>query len=169
MAWYHSQMQLHMISRGQKFHSFACNYEWILERTSNSSQSTHPVGRVWSCRTGALGKITLKSYYVLYYLMFFIAYAFKGQVNVFAGWVKIVSHSSCRTSAILKYFCPLISIWSYPLSLSICSHMLRFLDSLYCKQYVQTNTKLLPKTTWPIWNEFGTHDPWVTLYQMVSA
>ena len=40
--------------------------------------------------------------------MFFIAYAFKGQVRVFAGLVKIVSHSSCRTSAILKYFCPLM-------------------------------------------------------------
>ena len=39
--------------------------------------------------------------------MFFIAYVFKGQVHVFAGRVKIVSHSSCRTSAILKYFCPL--------------------------------------------------------------
>ena len=26
---------------------------------------------------------------------------------MFAGRVKIVSHSSCRTSAILKYFCPL--------------------------------------------------------------
>ena len=42
------------------------------------------------------------------YLMFFIAYAFKGHMHVFAGWVKIVSHSTCcRTSAILKYFCPL--------------------------------------------------------------
>ena len=40
--------------------------------------------------------------------MFFIAYAFKGQVHVFAGRVKIVSHLSCRTSAILKYFCPLL-------------------------------------------------------------
>ena len=39
--------------------------------------------------------------------MFFIVYAFKGQVHVFAGRVKIVSHSSCRTSATLKYFCPL--------------------------------------------------------------
>ena len=39
--------------------------------------------------------------------MFFIAYAFKGQVHVFEGRVKIVSHSPCRTSAILKYFCPL--------------------------------------------------------------
>ena len=39
--------------------------------------------------------------------MFFIAYAFKGQVNVFARRVKIVSHSFCNTSAILKYFCPL--------------------------------------------------------------
>ena len=40
--------------------------------------------------------------------MFFIAYAFKGQVHVFAGPLKIVSHPPCRTSAILKYFCPLI-------------------------------------------------------------
>ena len=40
--------------------------------------------------------------------MFFIAYAFKGQVRVFAGRVKVVSHSSCRTSAIFKYFCALI-------------------------------------------------------------
>ena len=41
--------------------------------------------------------------------MLFIAYDFKGQTHVFAGRVKIVSHSSCRTSAILKYFCPLLS------------------------------------------------------------
>ena len=39
--------------------------------------------------------------------MFFIANTFKRQVHVFAGQVKIVSHSSCRTNAILKYFCPL--------------------------------------------------------------
>ena len=30
--------------------------------------------------------------------MFFIAYAFKGQVHVFAGRVKIVSHLSCMTN-----------------------------------------------------------------------
>ena len=41
--------------------------------------------------------------------MFFIAYTFKGQVHAFAGRVKIVIHSSCRTSAILKYFCPLMN------------------------------------------------------------
>ena len=34
--------------------------------------------------------------------MFFIAYAFKAQVHVFAGWVKIVSGPSYRTSAIFK-------------------------------------------------------------------
>ena len=39
--------------------------------------------------------------------MYFIAYTFKGQAHVFAGQVKIVSHSSCRTSATFKYFCPL--------------------------------------------------------------
>ena len=31
------------------------------------------------------------------------------EVHVFAGRVKIVSHLSCRTSAILKYFCPLLT------------------------------------------------------------
>ena len=57
-----------------------------------------------------MGRITQKSHITYYSLMFFIAYAFKGQVHVFAGQVKIVGHSSCRTSTILKYFCPLISI-----------------------------------------------------------
>ena len=42
-------------SRGQKFHSPARNYKWNLERTSNSSQSTRPVGRVH--RMSALGRI----------------------------------------------------------------------------------------------------------------
>ena len=36
--------------------------------------------------------------------MLLIAYAFKGQVHVFEGLVKIVSHSSCRTSAIIEIF-----------------------------------------------------------------
>ena len=40
--------------------------------------------------------------------MFFTAYTFEGQVHVFAGRVKILSHLSCRTSATLKCFCPLI-------------------------------------------------------------
>ena len=61
---------------------------------------------VVSCRTSALGRITRVSHISYYSLMFFIAYAFKGQVHVFAGQVKIESRSSCRTSAILKYFCP---------------------------------------------------------------
>ena len=58
----------------------------------------------------ALGRITGGSHITYNSLVFFIAYAFKGQVHVFAGQVKIVSHSSCRTSAILKYFCPLIHL-----------------------------------------------------------
>ena len=41
--------------RGQKFHSSARNNECNLERLSNSSQSTHPVGRY---RTSALERIT---------------------------------------------------------------------------------------------------------------
>ena len=40
----------------------------------------------------------------------FIGYSFIGQVHVFAGRVKIVSHSSCRTSAIFQYFCLLAII-----------------------------------------------------------
>ena len=39
--------------------------------------------------------------------MFSFAFAFKGQVHVLAGRVKIVSHSFCNASAVLKYFCPL--------------------------------------------------------------
>ena len=38
--------------------------------------------------------------------MFFIAYTFAGQVHVFAGQVKIVSHSSARISAILIFLSP---------------------------------------------------------------
>ena len=53
-------------------------------------------------------RITQGSHITYYSLMFFfIAYAFNRQVHVFAGQVKIVGHSSCRTSATLKYFCPL--------------------------------------------------------------
>ena len=40
--------------------------------------------------------------------MFFIAYPLKGQVHVFAGLVELLSYLSCSTSAMLKYFCPLI-------------------------------------------------------------
>ena len=48
------------------------------------------------------------SYYVnVTPLCSLLYYAFKGQVHMFAGWVKFVSHSFCRTRAILKYFCPL--------------------------------------------------------------
>ena len=49
--------------------------------------------------------------------MFSISYAFKGQVHVFAGRVNIVSHSSCRTSAILKYFCPLLPMTASSVSI----------------------------------------------------
>ena len=65
-----------IIARVQKFYPSARNYEWNLERTSNSSQSTRP------CRTSALGRITRGSHITYYSLVFFIAYAFKGQVHV---------------------------------------------------------------------------------------
>ena len=66
--------------------------------------------------------------------MFFIAYAFKGQVHVFAGRVKIVSHSSCRTSAIVKYVCPLPTFVmdSYNLCFEISSTMYPFQSTLHC-------------------------------------
>ena len=74
---------------------------------SSSSQSTRLVGRVY--RISAFQRITGGSRIKYYSLMFFTAYAFEGHVHVFAaaGGVKIVSHSSCRMSAIFKYFCPL--------------------------------------------------------------
>ena len=79
----------------------------ILERTSKSSQSTRPVGRVlWE---DLLKEVILH----ITPLCSFIAYTFKGQVHVFAGQVKIVSHLSCRTSTILKYFCPLQGVPIY--------------------------------------------------------
>ena len=61
----------------------------------------------------ALGRITRGNHITLDSLMLFIAYAFKGQVHVFARRVKFVSHSSCRTNAILKYFCPLNQVVPY--------------------------------------------------------
>ena len=60
--------------------------------------------------------------------MFFSAYTFKGQVHVFAGWLKNVSHLSCRTSAILKYFLSPAFIVC-----SLC--LLVLLGSLYRNQY----------------------------------
>ena len=114
--------------RGQKFHSSARNYEWNLERTSNSSQSTRPVGKVY--RTSALGRITWGSRITYFSLMFFIACAFKGHVHAFAGRVKVVSHSSCRASAIFKYFCPLNLLHTREQILTFKSSSLRYGESL---------------------------------------
>ena len=85
-----------------------------LEKTSNSSQSTCPVGRVlWE-------ELLEELRHIIYYsLIIFFAYAFKRQVHVFSGQVKIVSYSSCRTCAILKYFCPLLDIQSTSTSANI--------------------------------------------------
>ena len=79
---------------------------------SDCSSFNHVFGLEYNIGRGqsALERFTRGSHIAYYSLMFFIAYAFKGQVHVFAGQVKIVSHSSCRTSAILKYFCPLIGL-----------------------------------------------------------
>ena len=97
-------LSLAYTSRGQKFHSSARNYEWNLEGTSNFSQSTVIL------QDECFGKNYSRKSYNIFLPLFFIADTFKGQVHVFAEWVSIVSHSSCRTSAILKYFCPLTSV-----------------------------------------------------------
>ena len=60
----------------------------------------------WLCKYHFSSDIRNFISHIKYYTqMFFSAYAFKGQVHVFSGQVKIVSHMSCRTSAILSYFC----------------------------------------------------------------
>ena len=51
--------------------------------------------------------------------MFLIAYAFKGQVYVSAGRVIILSHWSCRTSAILNIFVPCLPCSTYTVFLLI--------------------------------------------------
>ena len=38
--------QKETIMQGTKIHSSTRNYEWNLERMTNSSQSTHPVGQM---------------------------------------------------------------------------------------------------------------------------
>ena len=60
-----------------------------------------------SVQTSAFIRVTQGSRISYYSLMLFNADAFKGHMHVFAGRVKVVSHSFCRTSAIFKYFCPL--------------------------------------------------------------
>ena len=83
--------------QGTKFHLSTQNYEWNLERTGNSSQST------------LLWKELLEEVNITYYsLMSFIVYAFKRQVHVFAGRVKIVSHSGPAGQVQYLNFCPLI-------------------------------------------------------------
>ena len=89
--------------------------------------------------------------------MFFIAYTFKGQVHVFARRVKIVSHSSCRTSTILKYFFPLLmpistinrgSYMSADVLLNLLNELgkrdkmqgLPSISSLFCNKFNKFNT-----------------------------
>ena len=92
-----------MSTRGQKYLSSAHNYKWNLERKSNSSKSTRTTGWVlWEelLKEVILHITPLSS--ILHRLL-----KDKTLVHVFAGRVKIVSHSSCRTSTILKNVCPL--------------------------------------------------------------
>ena len=89
----------------------------------------------------------LISHITFYSLMFFIAHAFKGQVRVLAGRMKIVSHSSCRTSAILKYFVPW---WSL-----IRTFLIHSLDYLRCKRlYINIITLVT-------WSDGSNHVKWL--------
>ena len=73
--------------------------------------------------------------------MFFIAYNFKGQAHVFAGRVKIVSHSSCRTSIILKYFCPLLLLLILQRGSAVCVFVLKDIHSdAVCNFYAPKGT-----------------------------
>ena len=73
------------------------------------------------------------SHIIYYSLRFFIEYTFKGQVHVFVGRVKIVRHSSSRTSAILKYICTLSGTIFYLLmSYLICIYPVYKAFKLFC-------------------------------------
>ena len=89
---------------GQKFHLSAHK---VKSRKDKQFFPKHS-----SCRMSALGGITCGSRITYYSLMILIAYAFKGHVHAFTGRMKVLSHSSCRTSAIFKCFCPLIMLLS---------------------------------------------------------
>ena len=116
---------------------------------SNSSQSICPVGRV-------LWKESLEEV-ILLPLMLFIAYTFKGHVHVFAGRVKIVSHSSCRTSAILKYFCPLQVAHSFQFwyTSDTIQHVLEFMSlQNECVVSIKSDTQLISCFNAPILQKF---------------
>ena len=82
----------------------------MLKVLSNILCDLDPKVKVIGQKAGICDGVPSTSALVLHItpLCCFIAYTFKGQVHVFAGRVKIVSHWSCRTSAILKYFYPSI-------------------------------------------------------------
>ena len=98
-----------------------------------------------SYRTRALGRITRWSHITYYSLMFFIAYAFIGQAHVFAGRVKIVSYSSCRTSAILEYFCPLLTTVLHQAT----SRCAKFLAIMFLSLFSCNLTRLAQKRQGP--------------------
>ena len=103
---------------GTKFHWSARNY-----RTSEIQKGRVILPKHLSCRTSALRRIT-RSLITYYSLMFFIAYAFKGQVHGFAGRVKSVNHSSCRASTKLKYFCPLADSSAQNFKGGLCAYVI---------------------------------------------
>ena len=116
-----------MTVRGQKLHSSACNYEWNLERTSNSSQSTRPVGKVlWE---ELLDEVIIN----ITPLCSLLHKLLKDKCMCLQDEWKLLSHSSCRTSAILKYFCPLTVYQPIP-SLHIVMQLLSWINT--CGVYV---------------------------------
>ena len=79
------------------------NYEWNLERTSNSSHRTHPVRRV--LLKGLLEEVLLH----ITHLCSSLHTLLKDMCMCLQDEWKLC-HSSYRTSAIFKYFCPLVTL-----------------------------------------------------------
>ena len=101
IRWKYSGVQLNICSRCNKQPTFSDkyfgkirithNYEWNLERTSNSSQAL---------------VLSRKSLHITP-LCSLLLTLLKDKCMCLQDWVKIESHSSCRTNAILEYFCAL--------------------------------------------------------------
>ena len=97
-SWY----KIWKLIRGQKFHSFARNYKWNLERASNSSQSTLPVGRV-------LWEELLESYYkLLPYVLYCIHFKRTSACvcRMSENCKSLVLQDKCN----IEIFCPLLII-----------------------------------------------------------
>ena len=84
---------------GQKFHSWPCNYEWNLERTSNSSQSTCQEVCFWK-------NYSRKSYYILLPYVLYCIHFWRTSACVCRSQncKSLVLQDKC----VIEIFCPLL-------------------------------------------------------------